>query len=139
MLLALQVGTTLLDFTLMLVLGLQDLLLGLHQRLPLLTLGALDGLVDDALGLLLRTVDLFFRGALADLNADGNAYDECDHGRDHTGDDNLDQGSNTPPYLGFSKFFFMKWMHALPPALGQSAQNLKSLPLVLQNITPYLF
>lgn len=138
-LLLLQIGPALLHLALILVAGLENLLLGLHQRLPLLTLGALDGLVDDALGLLLRTVDLFFRGAFADLNADGNAYDECDHGRDHTGDDSLHQGFNTPPYLGFSKFFFMKRMHALPPALGQSAQNLKSLPLVLQNITPYLF
>ena len=49
------------------------------------------------------------------------------------------KGSTHLHIFGFSKFFFMKRMHALPPALGQSAQNLKSLPLVLQNITPYLF
>ena len=59
-LLLLQVGPALLHLALILVAGLENLLLGLHQRLSLLTLGALDGLVDDALGLLLRTVDLFF-------------------------------------------------------------------------------
>ena len=63
-----------------------DLLLGLHERLALLALGALDGVVDDALGLFLRAGD--FR--LGDFFTISNAQDEPDHERcddsDHPND-----------------------------------------------------
>ena len=119
-LLLLQVGPALLDLPLVLIAGLENLLLGLHQRLPLLALGALDGLVDDPLGLLLGAVDLLLRGTLAELDAGQDAYDQCDHGRDHTGDDNLNQGFPTPPFLGFSKFDSHNLMHARRPVLGST-------------------
>ena len=81
-LLLLQVGPALLHFPFVLVAGLEDLLLGLHQRLPLLALGALDGLVDDALGLLLRAGDLLLRHASAVLDAEHKKHHSRDHERD---------------------------------------------------------
>ena len=66
-LLLLQVGAALFFFLLVLVAGLQDLLLGLHQRFPLLALGALISVVDNAGGLFFRRADFTLRGGLSPL------------------------------------------------------------------------
>ena len=71
----------------MLVLGLQDLLLGLHQRLTLLALGALVGLIDDALGLLLGGADLLLGRLLAPLDAQRDTHRHTDHDTNDRCDD----------------------------------------------------
>ena len=58
--LLLQVGPAALLFLLVFGAALQDFFLCLQQGLALFALGALDGLVDDAPGLLLRAGDLLF-------------------------------------------------------------------------------
>ena len=81
--LLLQLGAALLDLGLVLGAGLQDLLLGLYQRLALLALGGLDGVVNDALGLFLRAGDLLFGDPLAVLHAHREPDGEKDHGANH--------------------------------------------------------
>ena len=60
-LLLLQVGTALLDLSLVLAAAFQNLFFGFQQCLFFLGLGALDGLVDNALSLFLSAGDLLFR------------------------------------------------------------------------------
>ena len=72
-LLLLQVGSALLDFLFVLCAVFQNLFLCLQQRLALFAFGALDGLVDNALGLIFSAGDFFFRYLLAVLNADRKA------------------------------------------------------------------
>ena len=87
-LLLLQVRPAALLFLLVLGAGLQDLLFCLQQCFSLFALGALDGLVDDPAGLLLRAGDFFFRYFLPIGNAEkeGNGRH---NDRDHQGDQGL--------------------------------------------------
>ena len=73
-LLLLEVGAALLDLFFVLVAGLQDFLLGLHQCLALLALGAFDGLVDDAFCLFLGAADLLFGNVLPVLVTQDKKY-----------------------------------------------------------------
>ena len=86
-LLLLKITPALLFFLFVLVAGLQDLLLGLHQRLTLLALGALVGLIDDALGLLLGGANLLLGRLLAPLDAYGNPHRHTDHDTNDRCDD----------------------------------------------------
>ena len=85
-LLLLQVGPALLLLPLVFVAGLQDLLLGLHQRLPLFALRALVGLVDDALGLLLGRADLLLGRLLPPLDSNRDADGQADYHAYHADD-----------------------------------------------------
>ena len=71
----------------MLVLGLQDLLLGLHHGLALFALGAFIGLINDAGSLLLGGADLLLGGLLPTLNAYRDTYRQTDHDTDDRSDD----------------------------------------------------
>ena len=98
-LLALDLAAAVLDLLVELCAGLEDLLLGLHGGLPLFVLGALDGVVDDAAGLLLSGADLPLGGGLPALVADDKSGDEADKPH-HDGDDRCDirrHLSSTPP------------------------------------------
>ena len=75
-LLLLQVGAAFLDFLLVFSSGAQDLLLCLHQCFAFLTLGILDGLVDDAQGFLLGALDLALV-ALGLLPVDQNTSEDA--------------------------------------------------------------
>ena len=86
-LLPLQVGSAGLLFLLVLATVFQDLFLGLQQRLFLLGLGALDGLVDDALSLFFRAGDFLLRNFLPVVNTEGESNAQADHQRDGANDD----------------------------------------------------
>ncbi|MPM66611.1 hypothetical protein SDC9_113521 [bioreactor metagenome] len=73
-----QVGAAFPDFTLVFVAGLKDFFLCFYQRFPLFAFGALDGFVDDSLGFLLGTGDLFFRDPLPILDSQRKPYEKPD-------------------------------------------------------------
>jgi hypothetical protein len=83
-LLLFEVRLAVLDLSIILGAALMDLFLGLHQHFALLILSALDGLIDDTLGLFLGTADLFLGGTLPVVHS---------HWEHHCGtDDQANQG-----------------------------------------------
>ena len=83
-LLLLDVAAALLLLLLPLVAGGENGLLGLYHGFPLLALGGLDGVVEDALGLLLGAAQLLFGHVFAVNTVSHHAEQQPGDGHDHT-------------------------------------------------------